>query len=118
LEEKPASCLLEFACSSMARIFSADILNEFRETLNETPHVLPKPIFSCEKFSKKGIKGLSTQTEMYRDSRMDHLEYSAFYSQLLASQWFDFRKNELRKLWRQVKSEFHSSLITKRERVD
>ena len=49
---------------------------------------------------------------------MDHLEYSASYSQLLPSQWFDYMKSEVRKLWRQGKGEFHPSLITKRERVD
>ena len=76
------------------------------------------PNFPGTKFSKKGIKGLSTQTEMYRYSRMDHLEYFASYSQLLPSQWFDFMKNEVRKLWRQGKGEFHSSLITKKKRVD
>jgi hypothetical protein len=74
--------------------------------------------FLGKKFSKKGIKGLSTQTEMYRYSRMDHLEYSASYSQLLPSQWFDFKKNEARKLCPQGKGKFHSSLITKREHVD
>ena len=92
----------------MARISSAYILNELRETLNETPHVLPNPLFSWEKIFQKRHKG----------SRMDHLEYSASFSQLLPSQWFDFMKNEVRKPWRQGKGEFHSSLITKRERVD
>jgi hypothetical protein len=76
------------------------------------------PYFPETNFSKKGIKGLSTQTEMYRYTRMDHLKYSASYSPLLPSQWFDFMKNEVRKLWRQVKSELHSSLMTKRERGD
>ena len=70
----------------MAKIFSAFLLNKLRETLNETPHVLPKPLFSGEKFYKKDIKDLSTQTEMNRYPRMDNLKYSASYSQLMPIQ--------------------------------
>jgi hypothetical protein len=43
-----------FSAVQWPGVFSAYILNELRETLNETPHVLPKPLFSWEKiFPKK-----------------------------------------------------------------
>jgi hypothetical protein len=60
-EEKPAAHLLQFSCSSMAVIFSANTWNELRETLNETPHVLPKPLCSWDKILQKLHKGFLHQ---------------------------------------------------------